>query len=349
MARVTTGRLAVRFKVGQSFLAVMFCLAVVSPCYAQSGQATLPIRVSVNRVNVGVTVTDAAGTFVEGMRREDFRVFDNDVEQPITDFLSLEEPAQILLLVESGPAVLFLSKNHLLAADQFLTRVAADDRVAIASYTRAPQALLPFTENKFAARAALKSISFANGFGDLNLSESLSTVLDWLAPVPGKKTIVLLSTGVDTSAPEAVEAIHRKLLGADVRVLAVSLSGGFRNPAKRKKLSSGEVANRAQVKEAFEKADDTLRELSTVSGGRAYFPANAGEFARVYAEVAALVRHEYSLAFAPPAADGQLHSIRVEVKRASVTADHRQAYLAPSPQWSSDPSPDSPDRGENEP
>jgi VWFA-related protein len=323
--------LAVRSKVGQPFLAVMLCFAVVSPCYAQSEQATPPIRISVNRVNLGVTVTDPSGNFVEGLRREDFQVFDNNVEQPITDFVSLEEPAQILLLVESGPAVLFLSKNHLLAADQLLTSLATNDRVAIASYTRAPEALLPFTENKFVARAALQSISFANGYGDLNLSESLSTALDWLAPVPGKKTIVLLSTGVDTSSLEAVEAIHRKLLGADVRVLAVSLAGGFRRPAKRKKLSKDERATRAEVKEGFEKADDTLRELTALSGGVVYFPANAEEFGRVYSELATLVRHEYSLAFAPPAADGRVHSIKVAAKHSWYKVDHRQAYLAPPP------------------
>src|SRR5947209_9491475 len=125
-------------------VALAFLLTACS-CAAQEPQAAPAIRVSVQRVNVSVTVTDVAGNFVEGLRRDDFRVFDNDVEQPITDFLPLEEPAQVLLLVESGPAVLFLSKNHLLAADEFLTSIAPHDRVAIASYTRAPEPLLNFT------------------------------------------------------------------------------------------------------------------------------------------------------------------------------------------------------------
>jgi Ca-activated chloride channel family protein len=309
---------------------ILLCLAAASPCYAQSEQAGPAIRVNVNRVNVGVTVVDIAGNFVEGLRREDFRVFDNGVEQPITDFLSLEEPAQVLLLVESGPAVLFLSKNHLLVADQLLTSLAANDRVAIASYTRAPEALLPFTENKLAARAALQSIGFANGYGDLNLSKSLSTALDWVARVAGKKTIVLLSTGVDTSPPDAIEAARKKLLTNDVRVLAVSLSGDFRSPAKRKKLSPGEKENRERVQEGFQQADDELRELTSLTGGRVYSPQNAGEFNRAYAEIAQLIRHEYSLAFAPPANDGQLHSLKVKTKSSSYQVDHRQAYFAPA-------------------
>lgn len=317
-------------KVGQPFLAVLLLLSDIASLSSAQTQQSPPIRVSVNRVNVGVTVTDSAGNFVEGLRREDFRVLDNGVEQPITDFLSVDERAQLLLLVEAGPAVIFLSKNHLLAADQLLASLAPNDRVAIASYTRSPQPVLDFTENKSMARAALESISFYNGFGELNLSQSLATALDWLAPIPGKKTIVLLSTGVDTSPADAVEAAHKKLMASDVRVLAVSLSGDFRNPARRKKLSPAEKTHREQVQEGFERADQTMRELTSLSGGRVYFPADIAELTRVYAEAAKLIRHEYSLAFAPPAADGQLHSIRVEVKRAGVTADYRQAYLAPA-------------------
>lgn len=310
----------------------LLLVLVLTACDAQSQQPP-PIRVNVSRVNVGVTVTDAAGHFVEGLRREDFQVFDNDVEQPITDFLSLEEPAQLLLLIESGPAVIFLGKNHLLAADTLLTTIAPTDYVAIASYSKAPRLLLDFTANKAAARAALDNINFANDFADLNLSASLGMAIDWLARRPGKKTIVLLTTGVDTSPLDDPQAIQRKLLTSDVRILAVSLTGDFRRPApaKRKKSSSQARANRAAVQEGFAEADRSLRELSALTGGRVYFPSDADEFARAYTEIAQLIRHEYSLAFAPPAADGQLHSLKVTVKDPAYHVDHRQAYLAPPP------------------
>jgi Ca-activated chloride channel family protein len=302
-----------------------------SPSQAQTQQPP-PIRVTVNRVNVGVTVTDATAHFIEGLHPEDFQIFDNDVEQPITDFLSIEEPAQLLLLIESGPAVLLLSKNHLLAADALLTTIAPNDRVAIASYSKNPKLLLDFTSNKVLARAALDNINFSNDFADLNLSSSLATAIDWLAPVPGKKTIVLLSTGFDSSPPEDPQTIQRKLLTSDIRILAISLTGDLRSPArkKHKKLSPQETSNRAIVKEGFAEADQSLRDLSALTGGRVYFPTNADEFRRAYAEIAQLVRHEYSLAFAPPAADAQLHTLKVKVKDPSYHVDHRQAYLAPS-------------------
>jgi Ca-activated chloride channel homolog len=321
-----------RITVGQPFLAVLFVLLLAAPpSAAQPQESTAPIRVTVNRVNVGVTVTDSTGRFIEGLRRDDFQVFDNGVEQSITDFLPIEEPAQLLLLIESGPAVLFLGKNHLLAAYALLTAIAPTDRVAIASYSKSPKLLLDFTPNKTEARTALDCINFSNDFADLNLSSSLSTAIDWLAPLPGKKTVVLLSTGFDSSPPEDPQAIQRKLLTSDIRILAISLTADFRKPAKRKKRSPGDSSNRAIVQEGFAEADRSLRELSAFTGGRVYFPANADEFSHAYAEIAQLIRHEYSLAFAPPAADGQLHSLKVKAKNSSYHVDHRQAYLAPPP------------------
>jgi VWFA-related protein len=309
-------------------LAPLFLLA---PCFAQSQEPTPPIRVSVNRVNVGVTVTDRAGHFVEGLHREDFQLFDNDVEQPITDFLSIEEPAQLLLLIESGPAIALFSNNHLRAADALLTAIAPTDRVAIASYSQSPQLLLDFTVNKPQARATLQNLNFGNGFADLNLSASLATAIDSLAPLPGKKTIVLLSTGVDTSSVKNWNLIQRKLNTSEVRILAVSLAGDLRKPAKHKKPSAQERNDRTVVNEVFGEADEWLRELSHATGGRAYFPKDAQEFARAYAEIAQLIRHEYSLAFAPPTADNQIHTLQVKVKGSAYQVDHRQAYLPPAP------------------
>ena len=112
-------------------------------------------------------------------------------------------------------------------------------------------------------------------------------------------------------------------------ILAVSLSGDFRKPIKHKKLSTKEKQDRALLKQGFAAADQSLRELSLATGGRVYFPKNEREFERAYAEIAQLVRHEYSLAFTPPARDGQVHMIEVKVNGFARRVDFRQAYLAP--------------------
>ena len=313
-------------------LAAMFGAVLCWVLNAQESPVhqTPSLKVSVYRVNVGVTVTDSDGKFVSGLKREDFRIFDNDLEQPIADFLPVEEPAQFLLLIESGPSVLLFKKNHVLTAGALLTSVAADDRVAIATYTRMPELAMDFTADKEAALQAMRSIDFRLGYGELDLSTSVATAAEWLARLSGKKTIVLLSTGVDSAGPKNWETLRNRLQTADVRILAVSLAGDIRKPVKRRKLSVDEQEARAKLKEGFAEADNWLKQLSEATGGRVYFARNAKELGKAYAEIAQLLRHEYSLAFAPRIFDGKTHALRVEVRPAGLRVGHRPAYVAAS-------------------
>ena len=289
-------------------------------------------RITVERVNVGVIVTDNRGKLVEGLSRENFHVTDNGVEQPITDFASIDEPAQVLMLVEAGPAVYLLQDAHLFVADTLLSGLSPADRVALVRYNDAPLTLLDFTTDKRIAQSALEQIQFNLGYGQLNLSSSLNTVLNWLASIPGKKTILLISTGVDTSPEPVMQALLSRLRVDDVRILCISMSGPLRN---------GKEGTKRQVQQTqavFEQADRWLKSLAEATGGRVYFPANAKEFQDAYRRIAQLVRHEYSLAFAPPAADGTVHIIDVRVEESKVAGkdksldylvDHREAYVAP--------------------
>jgi Ca-activated chloride channel homolog len=298
------------------------------------------IHVSVDRVSVGVIVTDHSGHFVEGLRREDFHVFDNGTEQQLAGFAAIEEPAQVLLLIEAGPAVYFLESGHLEAAVALLNGLSRDDRVAVVKYAEKPVALLDFTADKHAVEAAFGQLSFNLGYGSLNLSTSVLKVLESVANVPGKKSIVLLTTGLDTSpSNDAAEAVQR-LRMSDVRLLAISLTGGLRSPPPAGKKKHPAL-NPTQTEQQFEQADQFLKRIAEATGGRAYFPGNAKEFNEVYAEIAQLVRHEYSLAFAPAISDGLVHSIEVRVEGAQKPTantsgspyhvDYRQAYLAPAP------------------
>jgi VWFA-related protein len=299
-------------------------------------QQSQPIRVSVNRVNVGVSVTDSSGKFVENLHRESFHIFDNGIEQPITDFLAVEEPAQTLVLIEAGPAVYLLEGGHLQAALAFLGGLSPDDRVAIVKYADAPQALIDFTTDKQSAAGTFDNLSFNLGFGSLNLSASLSKVLDWIAEVQDKKSIVLLSTGVDTSSEKEIQNLLERLKTADVRILAVSLTGNLRNPQPGGKKKTPLPPKAAIMSQQFAEADLLLRTIAESTGGQAYFPSSSKEMDAVFEHIAQMVRHEFSLAFAPPLQDGAIHSLEVRVTTdatagSPLRVDYRRAYLAPPP------------------
>ena len=268
------------------------CLLTAATLAQQPPPSTnhLSIQISVNRVNVSVIVTDPQGNFIPNLARENFHIFDNGVEQPITDFANVISPAEVLLLVEAGPAVYFLASTHVNASHSFLDGLSSGDRIAVAKYERrSATPSLDFTADKSAAYAALSNVRYYVGFGSLNLSKSLNSILDSLAKTQGKKSIVLLSTGFDTSAPAEIDAALTRLKISDVRLLAISLSAAMRAPAqqptkeknkkKKDKQTDEEEAQKTAAKAAFtqqgfEEADRLLRALTDATGGQVYFPNN---------------------------------------------------------------------------
>lgn len=333
-------------------LSLVFAFILVPAALPQQTVQTTPdIHISVDRVNVGVVVTDSGSQFVGGLSRKDFHIFDDGTEQPITDFLSVDGPAQVLLLIEAGPAVYLLQGAHLHAVHALLAGLAPGDRVAIARYNATAEPILNFTADKSVAVSALDQLRFNLGFGQLNLASSLAAALDWLGRVPGKKSLVLLSTGIDTSPTSAIQNLLARLKSADVRVLAVSLGGELRNSQslerKRSKKAPAAAEKTQAVNEALSQADEELQAIAQANGGRVYFPVTSEDFAEVFTQIAQLVRHEYNLGFVPPAHDGKIHSIDVRVTdsrpassssarsnappASAFRVDHRQAYVAPTP------------------
>jgi len=308
------------------------CAAVVAqpPPTTQEPEAQIAVRVEL--VNVDVTVTDGRGNYVRGLTRERFRVLDEGQPQPITHFTSLEAPAQVLLLVETGPAVYMIHREHLLAAHRLLDGLAADDAVALATYDSDARLAAAFTTDKRALQQQVSGLRYNLGNSRLNFFGSLAAALDWLAATPGKKSVVVLTTGLDDGPPARWEALVEQLRASEAAIFPVALGGELRDPPKlRKGVAVDPEA--ARVAESFAAASRRLEEIATLTGGRAFFPREAKEFDSIYRQIATILRHTYRLGFAPPARDGTLHRLFVQLLdeqgRLLGPFDHE---LAPEPQ-----------------
>jgi VWFA-related protein len=315
--------------------------AGVLPCAQQENQDVPPqaqLKVRAELVHVGVNVSDARGNPVSGLTKANFHILDNGTEQPITYFASIEAPAQVLVLVETSPAVYLIHTQHLAAANALLEGLGPDDEVALASYDQSPRAILPLTADKAALARALGDLHYILGMGELNLYGSLSTALDWLAPVSGKKALVLLSTGLDSGPAGRWDELQTKLRASEVTIFPVALGGELRTAKPKKKPHASSGADDL----SFAQADKILGEIAGITGGRAYFPRGAGEFVAIYRQIAATLRHQYLLGFEPPAHDGRFHTIAVQVfdqtglpvatagPKAEYRIFARQGYQAPS-------------------
>ena len=193
-----------------------------------------PLRSATELVKLDASVLDQNGKFVAGLTAHDFRVVDNGIEQPVAFFSPVQTPAQILVMLETSPAVYLIRNEHIAAAYALLDGLAPDDQVALATYDATPQGILGFTEDKSALLAALSQVQYTIGMGELNLYNSISAVLDWLGSSTGKKALVLLSTGLDSSPSPDWDALVRKLRGEDIVIFPVALGGSLRGEPSRK-------------------------------------------------------------------------------------------------------------------
>jgi len=301
-------------------------------------------------VPIETNVLDKHGDFVGGLTQDRFRVLDNGVDVPIQFFAPVEAPAAALILLETSPAVYLIHNQHLAAAYALVEGLAPDDQVALVTYDQKPETVLSFTPDKSGLLAALDKTQYTVGMGDLKLYDSLSAVLDWLAGMAGKREIVLLTTGLDSSPPSRWDALAQKLRGQDVVIFCVALGGPLRGESAKKskgetaastgKASGVRASPEPRGADAFRQADEALRLLATMTGGQVYFPQSDQDFAPIYREIASAMRHQYVLGIAP-AHDNHFHTLTVELgssqsdpartKRTEYRLFARSGYLAPGP------------------
>jgi Ca-activated chloride channel family protein len=318
---------------------------------ASSTDSDQPLQSNAALVKIDASVIDEHGNFSSHLLGNDFRILDNGTEQPIAFFAPVEAPVQVVLMLETSPAVYLIHTEHLLGAYALAGGLKVGDQIALITYDRVPYARLALTADHSALLAALGALQYDVGSGDLNFYDSLSTAVDWLAAVPGKKAVVLLTTGLDMSPPSHWSSVVRKLQADDLVVFPIALGGSLRR-YKRKKSMPHETVPRSDVESSdfspeaaqssmsFEKADTALRSLAETTGGRAWFPMAAQDFLPIYREIALQLRNQYILGITP-AHDGQFHSLAVSVigdpgqssehrgKKAKYRVFARAGYLAP--------------------
>ena len=265
-------------------------------------------------VKLDVTVLNAQGEFVDGLEQPSFHVFDDGVERPIAFFAPVAAPAKVVLILETSPAVYLFENEHIAAAYALLGGLGEDDQVALISYADTAKQLVGFTSNKQQLAYAIENVQYTIGAAALNLYDSISTVLDALGRFPGKKAIVLLTTGLDSSPPAHWDALLQKLRDSDVVIFSVGLGRALDDRTPKPKASKKAVSETSNPggTALLEKAQTGLVELSDMTGGRAYFPETAQDFAADYREISSSLRHEYVLGIAP-GHDGRLHHLSVEV------------------------------------
>lgn len=274
----------------------------------QAPQAGVTIAVDVPVVTLDVVATTQHGDILTGLKKENFRILDNGVAQTITNFSPTDAPITIVMLMEFSSRGFFdwYAYQAKYWADAFFPNLQPKDWVALVTFDMKTRVEADFTQNKDEVRDALYHLYFP-GFSESNVFDAVLETTDRLKDVKGKKSILLLATGVDTFSKHTLDQTMKELRQSDVTIFCVGLDRPFNNWIDSQGYSGSHI-NSLQ-------GENQLRTFSQLTGGYSWFPQFDGEIPGIFHDVAAFLRHQYSLSYSPAngAKDGKFHKVKVEL------------------------------------
>jgi Ca-activated chloride channel family protein len=300
------------------------------------------VRINSSEVLLPVTVRDAEGRLVTGLGRNDFKVFEDGREQPLSDLSLRQVPVDVALLVDSSSSVAESFEDFRRAAEEFAGRVSTDDRFCLVKFDDRVELLLDWSKSRLQLRRALGRLS-TGVFTRFN-DALLLAAREQFQKNERRRALVVLSDGIDSNRGTAdAEAALRALLETQVTVYAISnteierarkgaeldtLLSGNDASVRFNQLRIGDLRESLRVLDASEQ---NLGALTRATGGRLYRPQSFRSLESVYAEIADELRHQYALYYTPTtsARDGRFRRVRVEVRGRDYEVSTRVGYFAP--------------------
>jgi VWFA-related protein len=280
------------------------------------GMPSYSINVSVPLVSVDALVLTKDGQFIPGLQKEQFRILEDNVEQPIQNFGLTKAGYTAVLLVEFASTPAFQASrtqflyDALHASYAFTDQLQKNDYVAVISYDMKPSILVDFTSDKQAIYGALGTLRIP-GFSETNLFDALYDTLDRLERIDGRKEIILISSGVDTFSKMTFDKVLKKIK-ATPNVTIYAISTGF----LWRSFMEAHTGMGASMREMdFLQGDNQMSTFAKMTGGRWFSPRFAAELPEDFREISAAVRNQYTLSYRPTNAklDGTYRKLKVEV------------------------------------
>jgi VWFA-related protein len=302
------------------------------------------IRTDTALVQLNVGVVDRQGQAITTLSRNDFVVYEDDVQRPIISFEPTQAPFSLVMLLDMSGSTVNFRQQIQQAALRFLDALGPDDRVSVVSFnSKGVHQLIGFSTDR---KRAAYAITLATGGGETLFYDGLKYSLKELAG-EGKrrKAVVVLTDGLDTEIrkgdrltvqkaaeadvstaikPEANSTLVSVLTDADhqgVTIFPLALPSGDpkRLPLPDPLITAQYVAARTRLQLLADRTGGLLSDIRRLD-----------EMSKLYYEVAAHLRTLYSIAYQPPPQnrDGKWRTIRIEVARDGLIARGKPGYYA---------------------
>ena len=275
----------------------------------------LTIKKRVDEVNVLFIATDRHGKFVRNLNQNDFSIFDD--HKPVQSIINFRRetdlPIELGLLVDVSGSVQGRFGFEKEAATGFLQHIIRPgyDRAFVVGFNKESRLAQDFTDQVPLLAAGVQRLSNGGGTAlyDAIYKACKEKLLREHSEHPIRKAIVILSDGEDNQSEhtraQAIEMAQR----AEVLIYAISTD------------DSGLIL----------RGDKVLEDLSSATGGRAFFPYKMKDITHSFAAIEDELRSQYDVSYKPSDfdADGRYRSIEITAVKKDLQVRARRGYYAP--------------------
>ena len=297
---------------------LLLSIALASPGHAQTVTPPPPPDNQPYRFSAGVrmvvlqtTVLTNKGSFVKGLRRGNFKLYENTRPQTIGLFRHDDSAVAIGLIVDNSGSMRRKHAAVLAAAKAFTRNSNPKDELFVINFNEQVSLGLPRTQLFSAnSRELERALPATAAGGKTALYDALEMGISHIHELKqDKKALILISDGGDNASTHTAEQVINDATSSDVVIYTIGLF----------------------AKDEDESNPAFMKRIAFITGGEAFLPARSSQAANSCKRIAQTIRNEYTLGYSPIAAEPaeKFRAIRVSVtgrRRESLIARTRAGY-----------------------
>jgi VWFA-related protein len=277
------------------------------------------IRVDTTLVLIPVAVTDPMSRFVTGLERENFKVFEDKIEQQITQFSSEDAPLSIGIVFDTSGSMGAKLIRSRQAVTQFMKTANPQDEFFLVVFNDRPELVQSFTKE---TEEIQNRLTFTQAKGRTALLDGVYMAMSQMKKAHNpRKAILIISDGGDNSSRYTETEVKNAVREADVQIYAI----GIFEPVNARGRTLEEL-----------NGPGLLTEIAEQTGGRHFAVDNLAELPDVAAKIGIELRNEYVLGYSPKnvTRDGKYRRVQVKLVKTAglppLKAMFRTGYYAPT-------------------
>lgn len=274
------------------------------------------VKVQVDLVTLTLTVTDYFGRYVSGLTKDAFTIWDDNEEQEITYFSDADAPVSLGILFDiSGSMSTEKIAKARNALERFINTSHPNDEYFLIAFNSRAQLLMDRTRD---GEAVLQKLTLVEPKNNTALYDACYLGVERVTRgVHPKKALLIISDGQDNSSRYNFKEVRRLMKESDVVIYSVGI-----------------MSDRDAGSPEGMQGQALLDELSSVTGGKSFYPQTNVELDEIFERIALELRHQYSIGYTPKnfQPDGKWHKVKVKVKPPRglprLTVRGREGYYA---------------------